>query len=122
MAPKLLTTAQAARKLGLAAETVRRHCQIGNIRAQLVGKSWVMAPDALAEFQRKQQEPRARFNSVPQRKPKSHDANWTTGATGPNVKPEQLARNRARMAELQRRHRDGKVQALVLDRDGNRVR
>lgn len=60
----LLTLAEAAADLGLAASTLRWQVHNGKLRAQLVGKTWVITPRELERYRREHQ--RDRDGSEPQ--------------------------------------------------------
>lgn len=47
----LLTTAEAARLLGVTADTVKRYCVKGLLPAQKLGKTWVIEASALKTFE-----------------------------------------------------------------------
>jgi excisionase family DNA binding protein len=50
MAPKLLTLAQAAELLGRSPETLRKQVQRGSLKAQLVGKTYVVTPAEVERY------------------------------------------------------------------------
>jgi len=50
-ASPLLGVREAAAELGRSVALIRRMCAAGRLRAQKVGKTWVIAPDDLSAFQ-----------------------------------------------------------------------
>lgn len=49
----MLSTKQAASQLGITQQLVRRYCEQGRIKAEKVGRDWVMTQAALDSFSRK---------------------------------------------------------------------
>lgn len=49
---KLLTTAQAAEIIGVSADTVKKYCQRGSIKALKIGWSWMIIPEELKKYQK----------------------------------------------------------------------
>lgn len=55
MATKLLTLAQAAAQLGLAASTLRVQVNKGKLKAELIGKTYVVTPAEVERYRRDHQ-------------------------------------------------------------------
>jgi excisionase family DNA binding protein len=49
--PRYITTAEAGRRLGVVAHTVRAWIRQGRLRAQKVGRSWVVEEPSVAELE-----------------------------------------------------------------------
>ena len=49
--PRYITTAEARRRLGVVAHTIRTWISQGRLRAQKVGRSWVVEESAAAELE-----------------------------------------------------------------------
>lgn len=47
---KLLTTQQAAARIGLRPAIMRRYCQQGRLHAYKIGRDWMIPTDALDKF------------------------------------------------------------------------
>lgn len=52
MAPKLMTLAQAAEHLGLSPSTLRVQVRRGSLRAELIGKTYVVTPGEVERYRR----------------------------------------------------------------------
>ncbi len=138
-----LTTTEAAARLGVTEPTIRRYCRQGLVDATLHNAAWhidAASVDGASILARIQERKAAdytpppkpvtkatngsapRFVSQPQKAPKTWDANWTASRPdGCTVSDAQLAANRRAVAAQMRAHRDGRVRAVVLDRNGNRI-
>ena len=49
----LLTTAQAADRLNISESLVRRYCRDGRLKAQRIGRDWLIEESDLDQFQQK---------------------------------------------------------------------
>jgi excisionase family DNA binding protein len=49
--PKFISTAEAGQRLGVVAHSIRTWITQGRLRAQLVGRSWVVEESSVAELE-----------------------------------------------------------------------
>ena len=50
--PRHITTAEAGRRLGVVAHTIRTWIHEGRLRAEMVGRSWIVEESSVAELER----------------------------------------------------------------------
>ena len=50
--PRHITTAEAGQRLGVVAHTIRTWIKEGRLRAEKVGKSWIVEEPSVAELER----------------------------------------------------------------------
>lgn len=51
--PGIVTTAQAAKELGVSTDTIRRWCENGTLKATWVGSLWAISEDAVTQTKRR---------------------------------------------------------------------
>lgn len=66
MVSEMLPTKQAAARLGLAARTVKDHCADGRIKAEKIGRDWLIE-EAEVERYKRERKPRGRRPKAPRR-------------------------------------------------------